>query len=151
MAKITGRVVVLNVAIGKPTDNPASLTFLRLGSMRGKNIDFTWDTADATADTSPDFTKEELVTFKSVSISGDGVYDSAASSNQEMLESHVISPGAATDYQPHAWVQLVYPNGKTFRGAFLFKKWAISTPYDDVLTFSTEATSASAVTVIPAV
>jgi predicted secreted protein len=150
MSKVTGRLVVMRVAIGKPTDNPTSLTFLTVGAMRGKNIEFSWDTVDATADNSPDFTKEELVTFKTVTISGDGVYDDAVSSNQDTLENHVISPGAATDFQPHAWVDLIYPNGKTFRGPFLFKKWAIDAPYGDVLTFSTDATSAGAVTIIPA-
>lgn len=150
MGKNTGRLVVLNVAIGKPTDDPALLTFKRVGAMRGKNIKFEWETADATADDSDDFTKEELVTFKMVKISGDGVYNDADSSNQEELEDHILTPGVATDYQPHAWVQWVYPSGKMFQGPFLFKNWSIDAPYDDVLTFSTEATSAGQVTKIDA-
>lgn len=148
MPKTTGRLVILKVAIGKPSDDPSSLTFLRVGAMRGKSIKFEWETADATADDSDDFTKEELVTFKSVTISGDGVYKDDDSSNQETLEDHILTPGAATDYQPHAWVQWIYPSGKTFQGPFLFKSWSIDAPYSDVLTFSTEATSAGAVTKI---
>ena len=148
MAKRSGRNVLLKVAIGRPTDNPSGLTFLQVGAMRGKNIKFEWSTGDATADDSPDFTEESLVTFKKVTISGDGVYNDAASSNQETIEDHILTPGASTDYQPHIWVQWIYPNGKTFQGPFLATSWNIDAPHDNVMTYSMEATSAGAVTKI---
>lgn len=148
MSKDTGRNVLIKVAIGKPSDDPAGLTFVRVGAMRGKSIEFNWETADATADDSDDYTKEALVTFKDVKISGDGVYNDDDATNQEMLEDHILTPGPATNGQPYAWVQWVYPNGKTFQGPFLFTSWKIDAPYSDVMTFSVEASSAGAVTKI---
>lgn len=150
MAKTVGRLVLLNYWIAAPTDT-GSPVWSRLGGMRAKDISWQWDTADGTDDTSPDFTKEELATFKSVSINGDGVARFDVASNQEAFEAAVTTPGASTAYQPYVWLQLVYPNGKSYQGPFLVSSFGVSAPYSDVITFSMEARSAGQITRTPGV
>lgn len=148
MAKTTGRLVLLNYWIAAP-DAGGSPTWSRLGGMRAKDISWAWDVADGTDDTSPDFTKEELATFKMVTVSGDGVARFDLASNQEAFEAAVTTPGAGTGFQPYVWLQLVYPNGKSYQGPFLVKSFSVSAPYSDVVTFSMEASSAGAITRTP--
>jgi predicted secreted protein len=148
MAKTVGRLVLLNFWLAAP-DAAGPPVWSRLGGMRAKDIAWAWDTADGTDDTSPDFTKEELATFKSVTISGDGVSRFDLASNQEAFEAGVTTPGAGTAFQPYAWLQLVYPNGKSYQGPFLVKNFSVGSPYSDVVTFSLEATSAGQVTRTP--
>ncbi len=69
----TGRDVVVYYAIGCPESQPANGDYKRLGMMRGKTVSAEWDTADATADMSAAYTQENLVTYKNISFSGDGV------------------------------------------------------------------------------
>jgi hypothetical protein len=66
MTAHVGRDVLIEFAIADENASEASLTWLNLGMMRGKSIKTSWDTADTTADDSPDFTKTSLVTFKNV-------------------------------------------------------------------------------------
>ncbi len=148
MAKTVGRSVLLNFWVAAPTDTSAPV-WSRLGGMRAKNISFSWDVADGTDDTSPDFTKEELATFKTVNISGDGVSRFDLASNQEAFEAAVTNPGAATGNQPYVWLQIVYPNGKSYQGPFLVNSFEVGAPYADVVTFSMDANSAGAITRTP--
>jgi len=108
MSAYTGRDVFVRYAIGLENADPSSLTFKDLGMMRTKEFNIKWDTADPTADKSPDFTRTKLVTFKDVEFSGDCVSYTDAIHNQGELEAHVFSPSAATNNQPKTWFEVTF-------------------------------------------
>ena len=149
MGAYTGRDVLIEFAIADEDANPATLTFKRLGMMRGKGINVNWDTVETTADQSPEFTKTYLVTFKSVEFSGDGVSYTDELYNQAELKGHIYNPGSGTANQPKAWIKETAPDGVTL-GAFIFSSWESSSPYADAVTWSTSAMSNGAVTFTPA-
>jgi len=144
--QFVGRDVVVNYAIGLKTVDPATLTFKRLGMMRGKSMKTSWDTVDVTGDTSPDYTKENLVTFKSVEFSGDGVSYGEDVANQKEMKSHVINPGSGTGNQPMVWIQMIDPDGDAYEGPFIVSEWSDDRPYSDAATWSISAMSNGAVT-----
>jgi len=154
MGANVGRDTIIQFAAGLETANPAGLTFKTLGMMRSKSISFTWDTADTTADSSPDYTRTNLVTFKSVEISGDGVSYDDDVHNQDDFESAVVNPGVGTNYQPKVWLKLVttLPGGdtRTYQGPFIVSEFSREEPYDDAGTFSLSAQSNGAVTKVVA-
>ena len=149
-----GRDVVVNFAIGLETVDPVTLTFKRLGMMRGKESSFDWSTVDATADMSPAFTKENLVTFKEFKFSGDGVVRGDAIFNQTEFKSQVISPASTTGNQPKVWLQIIdYANGVIagmYQGPCIVANWKDSRAYDGVATFSFEAMGNGDVAFTPA-
>lgn len=144
----TGRDVMVYYYIDCPTNKPSTDKYKRLGMMRGKTTSVEWDTADATGDMSPAFTKENLTTYKSVSFSGDGVSRKEEIYGQALLKAHVYNPGPETTNQPFVWLKIISPIDIT-EGPFLMPKWEDQSPHDDVATWSTEASSAGAVTVKP--
>ena len=145
-----GRDVKVEFALAPETASVGTLTWKTLGMMRGKSMSTSWDTADTTADSSPDYTKTALVTFKNQEFSGDGVaYDDDAY-NQEELEAHVVSPGVGTNGQPKAWFRLTYPSGKTYTGPFIISEWSNDSPYSDAATWSITAQSNGEVVFSPA-
>lgn len=139
--KFTGRDVVVEFAIALENANPASLTYASLGAMRGKGMKVSWDTVDATADDSPSFTKENLVTFKSVEFSGDGVSYGEDVSNQKNMKVQAVSPGAGTNNQPKVWLRMTDPDGDKWEGPFIISEWSDDRPYSDVATWSLTAMS----------
>lgn len=139
--QFVGRDVLVNFAIGVESDEPSALTFKRLGMMRGKEMDTSWDTVDTTADMSPAFTKTNLVTFKMMTFTGDGVSYGEDVANQKEFKSHVISPGAGTDNQPKVWLQMIDPDGDQYEGPFIVNQWSDSRPYADAATWSMSAMS----------
>ncbi|EBK1870995.1 hypothetical protein T022_001011 [Salmonella enterica subsp. enterica serovar Tennessee] len=142
----TGRDVVVYYAIGCPEVQPAANQYRRLGMMRGKTTGVEWDTADATADQSAAYTQENLVTYKNVSFSGDGVTRKEDAYAQNALKRHVYNPPAATSSQPYVWFKIISPNDIT-EGPFLVTSWEDESPHDDVATWSLEASSAGLVDV----
>lgn len=148
--QFVGRDVVVNFAIGLESANPTSLTFKRLGMMRGKTMKTSWDTVDTTADQSPAFTKTNLVTFKAVEFSGDGVSYGEAVANQKELKAHVISPGSATGNQPKVWLQMIDPDGDQYEGPFIVNEWSDERPHADAATWSMSAMSNGGVIFTPA-
>lgn len=149
MAKYTGRDVIIEFAIANEDAAESGLTWQRLGMMRDKGMSVSWDSADGTADQSDQFTKENLVTFKSVEFSGAGVSRTDAVYNQAVLKAHAYNPGAATGNQPKVWLRQTAPDGVT-KGPFLITKWDSSAPHSDVATWSMTAMSNGAVTFTPA-
>lgn len=139
--KFTGRDVVVEFAIALENADPNSLTYSRLGAMRGKSAKVSWDTVDSTADDSPNFTKESLVTFKSVEMSFDGVSYGEDVSNQKNLKVQAISPGAGTNYQPKVWFRMTDPDGDKWEGPFIISEWSDDRPYSDMATWSISASS----------
>lgn len=137
----TGRDTIVNFAIADELADPATLTFVRLGMMRGKSMKISWDTVDTTADQSPDFMKTNLVTFKSGEFSGDGVSYGEDIYNQKDFKAHAISPGPATDNQPKVWLQFIDPDGDMWQGPFIINEWSDDRPYADAATWSTSGMS----------
>ncbi|EME5699215.1 hypothetical protein VY440_001104 [Escherichia coli] len=147
-----GRDVAVFYAIACPNAKPSDDDYKALGMMRGKTLSVEWETADATADKSADYTKESMVTYKSVSFSGDGVSRTEEIHNQKALKRHTINPGETTGNQPYVWLKIVSPVDVT-EGPFLCTSFKEEDPHDDVSTWSIECSSAGQVTVddIPAV
>lgn len=150
MVAHVGRDVLVEFAIADENASIGSLTYLNLGMMRGKSIKTSWDTADTTADDSPDFQKTSLVTFKNCEFSGDGVSYDDAVYNQETLEAHVVSPGSATANQPKVWFKLTYPSGKIYEGPFIVSEWSNDSPHSAEATWSITAMSNGEVVLTPA-
>lgn len=149
MGAFVGRDVVVEYAIAKEDALVGALTWATLGMMRGKTMKTSWDTVDVTADDSPSFTKENLVTFKSVEFSGDGVSRTEAAYNQKTFKAHVINPPLGTDNQPKVWFRLTDPDGSTYVGPFIVNEWSDERPYADGATWSLSAMSNGAVTYTP--
>lgn len=141
-----GRDVAVFFAIACPNAKPSSKDYKALGMMRGKTLSVEWETADATADKSADYTKESMVTYKSVSFSGDGVSRAEAIHNKKELKRHIINPGETTGAQPYVWLKIVSPVDVT-EGPFLCTSFEEENPNDDVSTWSIECESAGQVTV----
>lgn len=150
MGGFVGRDVTLEFAI-KPEDaTVADGDWKPLGMMRGKSMKTSWETVDTTADKSPGFTKTNLVTFKSVEFSGDGVSYDEDVHNQSTFKAHAISPGAATGNQPKAWLRLTDPNGDKYVGPFIISEYSDDRPYADAATWSITAMSNGNVVFTPA-
>lgn len=145
MSAFVGRDVVVEFAIGVETTAPAAGAYKRLGMMRTKEFGVEWEKIDTTADQSPNFTKTSLVTFKSVSFSGDGVSYDDETYNQAEMESHVHNPGSATFNQPKVWLRITFPDA-VFTGPYIATKFSRSAPHSDAVTWSFEAESNGAVT-----
>lgn len=150
MGAFTGRDVLVEFAIADENALPAGLAYKRLGMMRGKSMKTSWDTADTTADQSPQFTKTALVTFKSMEFSGDGVSYTDALYNQSEFKVNTVSPGIATANQPKAWLRMTDPDGGKYEGPFIVTEWSDERPHADAATWSISATSNGAVTFTPA-
>lgn len=148
--QFVGRDVVLNFAVGLASVDPDTLTFKRLGMMRTKSMRTSWDTVNTTADLSPAFTKTNLVTFKMVEFSGDGVSYGDDIAHQKEFKAHVINPGSGTENQPMVWLEMIDPDGDSYRGPFIVNEWSDERPYADVCTWSTAAMSNGEVTYTPA-
>lgn len=141
-----GRDVAVFYAIACPNAEPSDDDYKPLGMMRGKTLSVEWETADATADKSANYTKESMVTYKSVSFSGDGVSRTEDIYNQKLLKRHTINPDKTTGNQPYVWLKIVSPFDVT-KGPFLCTSFKEEDPHDDVSTWSIECSSAGHVTV----
>jgi hypothetical protein len=142
MGASVGRDWIVEYAIADENAVPASLTLKRLGMMRDKSINTSWDKADTTADQSPAFTKTSLVTFKMVEFSGSGVSYSDSVYNQDEFRAHVVSPGSATANQPKAWLKLTDSvTGANYFGPFIVDKFGDAKPYSDATTWDMTASS----------
>lgn len=142
MSAFVGRDVLVEFAIADENASIGSLTYSTLGMMRGKSMKTSWDTVDTTADDSPAFTKTNLVTFKAVEFSGDGVTYTDALYNQKTLKGHVVSPGSGTGNQPKVWLKMTDSvDGSFYEGPFIVSEWADERPYADAATWSITAMS----------
>jgi len=137
--KFVGRDVVMEYAIGCADEKPASNEWKRFGSMRTKEFTLEWETTDATADDSIGALRENLATFQTLSISGDGVVKASGSGAANLIEltKHVAKP-TATGGQPFAWVRMTFPD-LTFTAFMIVNNMSRSAPFDDVVTYSFEA------------
>lgn len=139
--KYVGRDVVLEYFIGCGDVLPASGDWKRFGSMRTKEFNSEWDSADATADDSIGSLRENLATFLSLTMSGDGTLTltGANAANLKEVNKHFINP-VATGGQPVMWMRMTFPD-LTFTAFMLLSSFSRSAPYDDVATYSMEASA----------
>jgi hypothetical protein len=149
MSATVGRNYAIEYAIGLNSANPASLTFKRLGYLRGKELNSTWDTVDATGDTSPSNTKESLPTFVGHELSFDGVARSDAAQNQQELKTLIYGGNGSVSNQPMGWVRVI-GQGRIQTMPVIFKEWSVSAPHAEVVTFSGSAMSNGAMTDVAA-
>ena len=139
--KYTGRDVVLDYHIGCGDELPLADDWKSLGSMRTKELTLEWETADATADDSVDALRENLATFQTMSISGDGTLKASGGGSASITEltKHIVKP-IATGGQPVMWLRMTFPD-VTFIAFMLLTNMSRSAPYDDVATYSLEASA----------
>jgi predicted secreted protein len=147
--KFVGRSVAVEFSLADETATVGSLTWTRLGAMRGKTLSGTWDSVDGTADTSPGNSKEMLTTFFGMEFSGDGVAYGETVSGQKALRAHFMSPPSGTQYQPKAWLRITEPDGSVTVGPFMVGEFSAEFPHADVATWSLKATSNGACTYTP--
>lgn len=141
--KFPGKDVVLEYVIGCPEELPVEQDWKRFGSLRTKEFEISWDTTDATDADSVGSLRENLATFQTMTISGDGTVKASGTGAANLIEltKHVINP-SATGGQPAIWLRMTFPD-LTFTAYMLVSTLSRSAPYDDVTTYSFEA-SASA-------
>lgn len=139
--KFVGREVALEFHIGCPDVFPGPGDWLPLGAVRTKEISNEWDSVDATADDSVGNVRNSLATYLTYGISADGVCKRADDtlSNQTALYKHFKNP-TLTGGQPVAWFRVTTPD-VTETGFMLMTTFSRSFPFDDVCTYSLEATA----------
>lgn len=139
--KFVGKDVVMEFVIGCGDVLPTEGEWQRFGSMRTKEFNLEWETTDATADDSVGALRENLATFQTLSISGDGVVKVAGVGSEALKElvKHVANP-QATSGQPVIWVRMTFPD-LTFTAFMIATSASRSAPFDDVVTYSFEASA----------
>lgn len=141
-----GRDVTIEYALACGDVDPLGVGFnwLSIGGGRTKSLTLEWDTVDTTADDSVGNLRSNLATFKQLAASIDGVCrkGTGADANLITLTKHVINPGEDYNDQPVAWVRMRYPD-LTFIFYALVNTYGREAPYDDVATYSFEATATS--------
>lgn len=139
--KYVGRDVVMEFQIGCGDELPDPTAWKLFGSLRTKEMTLEWETTDATADDSIGSLRENLATFQTMSISGDGVCKAAGAGSVNLVEltKHVSKP-VLTGGQPFAWIRMTFPD-LTFTCFMIVTNMSRSAPFDDVVTFSFEASA----------
>ena len=137
-----GRETTLEYFIGCGDVAPLESQWLFLGALRSNSLSTEWDTVDATADDSAGAIREMLATYKNITISADGVAkrtDNGTTTNQIALLQHFMNP-TSTGGQPVVWLRRTDPR-LTIIGYFLMSTYDLEAPYDEVSTYSIEATT----------
>lgn len=139
--KFVGRDVALEYFIACGDELPGAADWVRLGSMRTKEFTLEWETTDATADDSVGSLRENLATFQSLTVSGDGTVKASGAGAQGLIDltKHVANP-ALTDGQPVAWIRVTFPD-LTFTAFMIVTNVSRSAPFDDVVTYSFSASA----------
>jgi len=136
-----GRETSLEFSIGCGDALPLESDWKFIGALRSNSLSTEYDTVDATADDSINSIREMLATYKTVTISTDGVARRAdtATVHQTELLLHYLNP-TATNGQPVVWLRRTDPR-ITVVGYFLLSTYDLEAPYDEISTFSIEASS----------
>ena len=139
MSAYDGKTCAVSYSIAAKGAVVGDLVWKTLGMMKTKSVKSTWDTADTTADSTPDNGKTAIATRISHSFSGDGVSYDDAVYNQRALKNQFHNPAVTTSGQPEVWMKLEYESGESFTGYFLLTSWSDDAPEADVITWSIEA------------
>ncbi len=136
-----GRETSLEFFIGCGDVLPQESDWKLIGALRSNSLSGEYDTVDATADDSINNIREMLATYKTITLSTDGVSRRAdtATIHQTELLMHYYNP-VTTNGQPVVWLRRTDPR-VTVVGYFLMSTYDLEAPYDEVSTFSIEASS----------
>ena len=139
--KFTGKDVIVRYAIGCPDALPTEGEWKRMMALRSRGLEITWDAADATDGDSVGALRENIATFQSLSISGNGTVKAAGAgaANHREFTKHVFKPDA-TGGQPVMWLQYIYPD-LTFTAFCMVTTLSRTGEYDDVVTYAFEASA----------
>lgn len=139
--KFPGKDVVLEYVIGCPDVLPTENEWKRFGSLRTKEFEVSWDTADASDSDSVGSLRENIATFQSLTISGDGTVKASGAGAANLIEltKHVFNP-VATGGQPAVWLRMTFPD-LTFTAYTLIATLGRSAPHDDTTTYNFEASA----------
>lgn len=142
LVKYTGKDVPIYYHIGCGDTLPTDGDWKRLMALRGKEVNISWDTIDATADDSVGALRDNIASYLTFSISGDGTLKNSGTGSAEAKEftKHIIDP-VATAGQPLAWLKIIFPD-ITITAFMLCATASRSAPYDDLATWSFEASAA---------
>lgn len=141
--KYVGKLVALEYAILCGDELPVEGDWKTFGGLRTKEFNLEWETVDATDADSIGSLRENLATFQTLTISGDGVAKASGAGSANLIEltKHVTNP-IATSGQPVAWLRMTFPD-LTFTCFMIITTMSRSAPYDDVATYSMSATATS--------
>jgi len=134
--KIPGKKRVVEYAIACGDAVPSSSDWVRWAALRNSEINISWDTTDATDSDSIGSLRENLATFQTFSLTGDGT---ARAEAHKPIWKHYCKPDA-TDGQPVLWVRVTDPD-LTFTVFCILTTMSKPAPYDDLMTFSFEASA----------
>lgn len=139
--KYVGRDIIVEYAIGCGDALPLENEWRPIGAMRAKEFTLEWETTDATAGDSLSSLRENLATFQTLSVSGDGVCKASGTGAAELIEltKHVVNP-VSTAGQPLAWIRFTFPD-LTFIALMIVSNMSRSAPHDDVVTYSFAASA----------
>lgn len=141
LVKYTGKDVPIYYQIGCGDVMPDAAAWKRLMALRGKEVNISWDTLDATADDSVGALRDTIASYLSFSISGDGTLKNSGAGASEIKEytKHVLNP-VATGGQPVMWLKIIFPD-ITITAFMLCTTASRSAPNDELSTWSFEATA----------
>lgn len=147
MSAFVGRGVAVYVSYSQdPTVVPND--YVRIGAVRNKEFGPEWDTVDATADDSPNQTRENLVTFKTFNPSLSGIARTEEDRHHDAIEDYVTNP---TNDQPYAWIRVERPSKndtiKTYDIPVILTSFRFTANYDQPTEWSLEAISNGGVTI----
>ncbi|EKO3964602.1 Ig domain-containing protein [Vibrio fluvialis] len=134
--KFVGKERVVEYAIACGDSVPESNEWVRWAALRNSEINVTWDTTDATDSDSVGSLRENLATFQSFSVSGDGT---ARRLDHKDIWKHYCKP-ESTGGQPVLWIRVTDPD-LTFTAFCLLSTMSKPATYDDLVTFSFEASA----------
>ena len=131
----TGASVLVEYSLACGDVDPKTLTFQRMGSMRGKDLTLSADNIDTTTDSSSGGYRSSLASFKTMEFTGDGLcrVGDASDSGQTQLTKHMVD-----EDQPVLWLRFTYPD-LTFTAYMILTEMSRSAPNDDAITFSMTA------------
>lgn len=141
----SGSKIDIAYAIGCPSDDPSTLTFLDVGMCRSKTFGTSIDTIDVTADKSEGDRRVFIPSFKTDTISVDGVSYADVIYNQKALRNHIKfgDENGPTAGKAFLWVMLTHPAYKQVEYyPVIASSWEDTGSYDDAVTWSCEFTSA---------
>ena len=142
LVKYTGKDVPIYYSIGCGDELPQDGDWQRLMALRGKEVNISWDTIDATADDSVGALRDNVASYLTFSISGDGTLKNSGAGAAQVKEftKHILHP-VATAGQPLAWLKIIFPD-ITITAFMLCTTASRSAPNDDLATWSFEASAA---------
>lgn len=141
----TGAELDIAYAIGCPTDDPTTLTFLEVGMCRSKSFSTSIDSIDTTGDRSEGDRRTFIPSFKTDSISVDGISYADTAYNQASLRNHIKfgDEAGATAGKAFLWIQATHPAYQQIEYyPVIASSWEDTGSYDGAVTWSAEFTSA---------